>query len=307
MSRHLLKKEDFESIFGESFSGRVGEKIDGYELAFEDLLLAERDATILKVLEVLAAPDIVRAGEHRIDQWDIGWGENLDALRKGEPEAMIPRYFGKYPIGRWKQQFVKPASPRYEYNMLASIQDWLFDRYLKDVSSVYEFGCGTGHNLVRAREANPHAVLYGLDWAASSQEIIALFSEGKRDKKMRGIKFDMFHPDRTVSLDPESGIYTIAALEQIGDGFMDFVSYCREQRPSICIHVEPIGELLDPKNLVDYLSLRYFEKRNYLKGYLHYLRSLENEGKITIHRAQRSYIGSLFIEGYSIIVWSPKI
>ncbi len=306
MNQEEVKRKDFEEIFGEALSDRVGKKIEDYKFVYEDFTAEERDALILRILEVLNAPDIIRAGQHRLDQWNDGWAENLTLLKESSPSALIPKYFGKYPRLRWRQKFIKPISDNFEYNMLAAIQDWLFDRYLKDVGSIYEFGCGTGHNLKRAREANSEAILYGLDWVASSQEIIALTAEKENDKKLKGIRFDMFHPDKTLSLDENSGIYTIAALEQIGDGFKDFVAYLLDKKPKICIHVEPIGEVLDPRNLMDYLSLQYFKKRNYLNGFLEYLQGLEKEEKIVIHKVQRGYIGSLFIEGYSIIVWSPK-
>ena len=77
--------------------------------------------------------------------------------------------------------------------------------------------------------------------------------------------------------------------------------------PSLVIHVEPIGELLDQNNLMDYLSLEYFKKRNYLSGYLTRLRELESRQEIEIIMAQRSYMGSFFIDGYSIIIWRPVV
>ena len=53
------------------------------------------------------------------------------------------------------------------------------------------------------------------------------------------------------------------------------------------------------------LTVKYFEKRNYLSGLLSGLRKLEKQNKIKILKADRNNIGSLFIERYSIIVWQP--
>ena len=58
--------------------------------------------------------------------------------------------------------------------------------------------------------------------------------------------------------------------------------------------------------LIDNLSIKYFKKRNYLDGFLSGLRELEAQEKLTIHDIKRTHIGSLFIEGYSVVVWSPK-
>jgi hypothetical protein len=33
--------------------------------------------------------------------------------------------------------------------------DWVFEKYITNVDSVYEFGCGTGHNLLRVRDLFP--------------------------------------------------------------------------------------------------------------------------------------------------------
>jgi hypothetical protein len=34
---------------------------------------------------------------------------------------------------------------------------------------------------------------------------------------------------------------------------------------------------------------------------------LERDGLIDIHLVQRTYIGRLFIDGYSVVVWSPRL
>jgi hypothetical protein len=106
-------------------------------------------------------------------------------------------------------------------------------------------------------------------------------------------------------LDRGAYVYTVASLEQVGLEFKKFVDYLLKNKPKLCVHVEPVAELLDNSNLLDYLSVKYFEKRNYLRGFLTYLRQLEKQGKIRILKARRTYIGSLFIEGYSVIIWTP--
>ena len=95
-------------------------------------------------------------------------------------------------------------------------------------------------------------------------------------------------------------------MEQVGHSHVDFINYLIEQNPQICIHVEPIGEMLNPKeNLIDFLSVAYFEKRNYLKNLVNTLENLESSGRIEIINKKRSFIGSLYVDGYSIIIWKP--
>jgi len=302
----VLAPKDFLEAFGEKPSPYVAKKIEDYGFRCEALNQEERDQCVLKVLDSLMNKELVRAGEHRKDQWEKGWGENLNSLEENkEVKAIIPRYFDKYNIVRWKKEWVKPRSEEFEYRMLAIIQDWLFDKYLRSMDSIYEFGCGTGHNLFRMRAVNPDANLWGLDWASSSQDIIRKLNDSGVDKKMFGHRFDYFNPDNNFHLTPNSGVVTVASLEQIGSKHEAFLKYLLSEKPKLCIHIEPIAELLDPNHLLDNLSIEYFKKRNYLSGFLTKLRELETEGKLQIHMARRTTIGSFYIEGYSVVVWSP--
>jgi len=302
-----LTDSDFEEMFEKDLSGYIRGRIKEYYFAYEKPSESERDEYLLKIIKTLLADFIVYAGEHRREQWEKGWGENLENLDKEElTNAIKPRYFGKYNILRIKQNFIKPISDNFEQNSLAIILDWLADKYMREADAVYEFGCGTGHHLKNIRKINQRAKIYGLDWVESSQKIIEKMAKELSDENLFSHKFDFFNPDYGFSLEKNSVIYTVAALEQTGDSYVNFIDYLMENKPKLCVHIEPIGELLDENNLLDYLSIEYFKKRKYLSGFLDYLRGIEKEGKIEIIKAQRSYIGSLFIDGYSIIVWKLK-
>ena len=73
------------------------------------------------------------------------------------------------------------------------------------------------------------------------------------------------------------------------------------------VNLEPIAELLDKNNELENLSIKYFLKRNYLKDYLNYLKKMEKKKKIKIIKTRKSYFGSLYINGYSLVVWKPII
>lgn len=300
-----ISSQDFETVFKDKLSEFVKKKIKQFNFLAQKVSEKEKDQILLNIINTLLDPQLIKAGEHRLSQWEKGWGENLKDLKSKKSTSIIPLYFGKYNIVRFKQEFLKPISSNFEYNMLAVIQYWLFDKYLRKAKSIYEFGCGTGHNLLRAREVNSDAQIFGLDWAKSSQGIIKIIKKEKNDPNLYAENFDFFKPNENFKLNESSTIYTVAALEQIGNNFQPFINYLLKEKPKICIHIEPIGELLDESNLVDRLSQLYFKKRNYLDGFLLKLQQLEEKGKIKIHRAQRTFIGSLYIEGYSVIVWSP--
>lgn len=306
MKKITINDRYFSKLFKDKLSAYLISNISNYKLVYSPLTREEEEKVIIKIIEALLDSDLVQSGAHRLEQWERGWDENLADIRKMKiTEAISPHYYGKYKINRLNLHFVKGVSANYEKNMLYVILDYVFDKYLREVDNIYDFGCGTGHILVKTREVNPTANLVGLDWTKSSQKILKKISDDGLVKTIKGYNFNFFRPNSKIKLARNSGVYTVAALEQLGSSYIKFVSYLLKNKPKICIHVEPIAELLDESKLIDYLSIRYFRKRKYLSGYLDYLRKLEREGKIKIHEAKRTFIGSMFIEGYSIIVWSP--
>lgn len=306
--KRTLAFEDFEHLFNENLSDFVRQKICKYPLEYFEITDAEKDLCIKKIVAALIDKNLVKAGKHRFEQWEAGWRENLNNLTEGQDiESIIPYYFGKYDYVRINRKFVKPASKDFEYRTLCVIVDWLFDKYIRDADAIYEFGCGTGYHLLNARQFNPTAALWGLDWALASQEILKQLALKGVVSNFHAHRFDYFNPDMDFSLDRNSVVYTVASLEQTGSKFKKFVNYLIQNKPKFCIHIEPISELLDENNLIDYLSIEYFKKRNYLDGFLTFLRSLEAKGKIKILKAQRTFAGSLFIEGYSAVVWTPCV
>ncbi|MDC0194490.1 class I SAM-dependent methyltransferase [Candidatus Nitrosopelagicus sp.] len=316
---------DFEEVLGEKISEYLKQKIDEYDFAYYEFSKEEEEEIIQKIEQHLGKEDFVKAGKHRRDQWEKGWEENLKNLdeailldkngfpktfrpswAKFSPQEIIPKYFAKHDILRWKQKFVKPLKKNFELNSLYVIQDWLFDKYIRNVETIYEFGCGTGHNLLHAREINQDAEMWGLDWTKSSQEIIKKLSQKNSKYRFNSKNFDYFNPDYDFKLKDDSVVFTVVSLEQVGNDFKKFIDYLLKQNVGLCIHIEPIIEHLDEKNKIDNLSIEYIKKRNYLNGYLEHLRNLESKGELKILKAQRSYIGSMFIDGYSVIVWSKN-
>ena len=95
-------------------------------------------------------------------------------------------------------------------------------------------------------------------------------------------------------------------MEQISSDFEKLFNFINKVlKPKLVIHLEPISELLPQNDLLAYLSTKYFLKRNYLNGYLDFLRDQDERGNIKLLNESRMPFGSFFIEGYSLVVWRP--
>ncbi len=192
-----------------------------------------------------------------------------------------------------------------EQDALSLIIQWLIEEYAHSCSGIYEFGCGTGNNLIKIRNFNSGMELYGLDWVTSSQDLIKLIAQNTEDSKLHSAHFNYFEPDTEFEIQENSAVLTVASLEQTGGDFGGFIHYLLAQRPKVVIHIEPMWDSLNAENLLDYLSIKYMKKRNYLNGLQQYISELVRNKQIEILVNKRSYLGSFYIDGYSVLVWKP--
>ena len=197
-----------------------------------------------------------------------------------------------------------PSNPDFETSFVTVLRVYLFSKYFSDASSIYEFGCGAGLNLVALARLFPEKKLYGLDWSTTSCDIVNKIAE-THNFRLSGAFFDMFSPDYQLDIAKGSAVFTIGAMEQLGINYEPFLQFLLDKRPSICINIETLYEVYDQSILFDYVAAKYLERRGYLQGYLTRLRQLEAQGKIEIVKTQRSF-GSLYHDGYSYVIWKPK-
>ena len=299
-----INYKDIEEILGFEVDSDLKERIEKYDLKYRKLNDQERDQFILDNINVLTN-EITVSGKHRITEWEIGWDENLNLFKKtGNIDDLIPKYHGKNRIVRWKGEVVMPLVENFDYKIHICFVDAIIRHYLNDVKNIFEMGCGPAYHLLRYFNFDKTKNLFGTDWAESSQKIIEEININF-GTSINPINLDFFNIDKTIDIPENSGVYTVASLEQIGDRYKDIIDFIIEKKVNVCIHMEPIDELLDTNKLIDSLSIKYFRKRNYLNGLLPYLESLEKENKIKIIKKQRIFSGSYFIEGHSLIVWKP--
>ena len=66
-----------------------------------------------------------------------------------------------------------------------------------------------------------------------------------------------------------------------------------------------MDELYNTADLIDFLGLRYHQRRGYLSGFLDTLKALEARGKVKIDKVHRHRFGGTYVETYSYVVWRP--
>jgi SAM-dependent methyltransferase len=265
----------------------------------------ERFETILlEVLQKLDETPFSVSGKDRHNDWESGWLENLRAFISNPQDfsALVPRYIYKFGTKRLFSQYIEPLDNDFELRFYNVYRHWLFKTYLAPYPKVYEFGCGTGYNLVMLAQIFPDKQVIGLDWAGSSIQLVDYIA-ASHGFQLEGRTFDFFQPDYTMEIPDRAAFVTLNAMEQLGGDFRNFVDFVLAKKPALCINSEPLVEFYEPDNLLDYLAIKYHHKRNYLAGYLTCLRELAGQKRIEIIKEQRIRFGSLFHEGYSIVVW----
>jgi SAM-dependent methyltransferase len=307
MKRYLAK--DFATLFGiteNQFPKVCNDFVLANDFCYESPDVATHDDIVLKIIKHIDSDQPTRVGEHRADIWESCWSENLQKFVGAEHDLarLVPDFIKTGLAIRLAQNYIIPKNSRFEEGFLEVCRAFLFDRFFANAKSVYEFGCGSGFNLVALSRQFPGKKLYGLDWSKSANETVGLLRKNL-EIDITGRHFDFFNPDRDMKFDPGSAVLTMCALEQVGPRHQPFVDFLLEKKPDICVNMEPLVDLYDENNLADYLAARYHRKRGYLDGFLPHLKSLEFQKKIEIIAVRRFFFGSMYHEGYSYVAWRP--
>lgn len=305
-----LKAKDFAYLFGTSVEEipEQGHKvINECNFRYRCLSKEESNNIILQVLKKINSSDLSASGKERQNQWEDGWTENLrDFEATGyDLAALIPKYYRPNRLLRLDGEHVISEDDRFEFNFFRVLRYWVCNKYLKGKDAIFEFACGSGHNLPIIAELFPNAELYGIDWAEASVKIVDKIGE-EYDWKMKGHLFNMFAPDYNLQVSSNSAFITFGGLEQLGNNYHKFIDFILTKKPSICINIEPIYELYNHDNLIDYLGMLFHKKRGYLSNYLTYLRQIEKEDRIRLINVKRVHFGGIYHDGWSLVIWRPS-
>lgn len=302
-----LTENDFADLFG-VMTHELGDACRSFigdtDFSYDTLGKKHHDDIVLQVIKKLDSGEFDVSGESKQKKWESGWRENLDAFIKSghDVNTLVPKYVHPDQTLRLYQEYIKPHSSSYEMDFFTALRLWLFNEYLSGVGTIYEFGCGTGYNLVMLANMFPDKKFVGLDWAKSAVELVNLIGITQK-KNIHGRLFNMYAPDSSLRLTKDSAVLTIGALEQMGKDFAPFLDFIIKNKPQICINIEPLDEMYHDGNLLDYLAIKYHKQRNYLTGFKSYMDGLFCKNIIEIIQTRRMHFGSLYHDGWSILIW----
>jgi hypothetical protein len=304
-----ISLQDFADAFGVNINDLPQACVDTYntvkdELHYYVIKGEQRDKVILDVLNRIENDTQKIGSPERTDIWQKGWKENLDDFKSQKDlNALRPKYYRRLNIMRWKGDYIQPYNPNFEVAYLEVFQQWLFS-YFQPYDNIYEFGCGSGINLCTLAQMYPMKNIFGSDFVPAPVELANELGK-QYNNKITGFSFDMINPDYSKKILPHSAIFTSGALEQLASKTEAFFDYLFFQKPEVCIFAEPIIEVYKEDNLLDMLAMKFHRKRGYTEGILSWLIKEEAEGKVKIIKVQRQHIGSLFFEGWTVIIWKP--
>ena len=297
---------DFVDAFGATEDEVPGIAADAaaYNFHYRRFSQEERDKVILDILSKIEG--FTKVGAHRSDIWESCWSDAKQTFERHDKslESLDPVFMGANAIVRMHGDYALAASPDFETHWFRVMRKWLFNRHLKTSTKLFEFGCGSGYNLVAAGKMFPNIQLTGLDWSPSAVKLINEIGQA-HGLNLHGRRFDFFAPDNDVSVDGDTTVMTVAALEQLGSDFVTFAEWLLKQHPKMVLSIEPIVEFYDPQSLVDDLALRFHNHRRYLSGYYSWVKAQADANKVEILHTLRPSFGSLYHEAYSVVAWRP--
>lgn len=317
VDKFQLSVEDFSLAFGRALSVEVESEIEKHDFEIEPIVGQSRDELIVEILEKIRTDTQIIGAPTRTQSWSGGWGENLEAFQvKPALDTLVPKFIRPgYPI-RWGGKFYRASNPRFEEAFIRVLRSFLFSIVDTELGPqgpihLYEFGAGTGWNLLHAHEwfgdRGREIHLYGSDFVDTSIKLMGLMSS--QGIPINANLFDMRAPDPNykIGVPHQSAVFTLGALEQLAGEIEPMIDYLMSQSPRVVIHVEPDSDTYDRSKLEDYLAYWFQDNRGYSSGLGRFLGHREAKGDIEVLLSKRVGFGSRMMEGYNLVVWRPRI
>ena len=224
-----LDIEGFAKSFGvhqDELSANVQNEIEKYNFNFEFFSHEDYKKIILEVLQKIDK-DKQKIGEKSREKiWFDGWNENYIAYKDSGflDESLVPKFVRNGNPVRLNQKYINPMDDQFELNFINVFRTWFLEEYFHDVDNIFEFGCGTGFNLIRASELFPEKHLFGSDFVQSSVDMVNKIAAVK-NINLKSELFNMLQPNNDYKIPNNSGVFTFGSLEQLASDIMPMIEF----------------------------------------------------------------------------------
>lgn len=307
-----LTAADFANSFGEGAENlpkTLLDLIQSEDLALYPLSKSDRDLLLIEIIERIRSDKQIIAAGNRTSAWERGWAENLELFRQNpsSDSALVPKFVRPDLPIRWFKAYYTSNKVNFELSYINILRHYVITKYFTSIDFLYEFGAGTGFNLLHAHRVIPKLKLIGTDFVQPSVDLMNEIGI-RRGLPLEACLFNMLSPElEELRLKQNSAVWTFGSLEQLGGHLDPIIDYFVSNRPRICVHIEPIVEFYEDDSLEDYLAKWFQTKRGYSSGLVQILNGYQKKGRIQILKSQRLNFGSLMMEGYNLVVWKPNL
>jgi hypothetical protein len=157
--------------------------------------------------------------------WEKGWKFNLNRIKRNfNIKFLTPKFVRKDQLLRINGKYIIPKSSNFETKLFQTIKLIIFYKYIKNINYIYEFGCGTGHNLIFLSKHFKNLKFIGTDCSRASQNILNIVN--KRFSNINGFFFDITKPSKNfyikkIALFLQSALWN--KLEKNIEVFLNFL------------------------------------------------------------------------------------
>lgn len=286
----------------------------------------EEDQIAIKYLEesIKSAKQVAANNE----KWNRGWRDNLDLYEKTKDTNMLaPLYSGKLPYLRLFRRLYKTkirntekeTSNTLEHRLYSELYDeaiskWIY-KYCKEQKviskqiCIVELGAGSCQHIPRLNKRlqrlDKEIQFIAADWSTTTGEICTKLEEYE-GFTVNYMRLNLLEDLNLVKLPHNCFVYTVNALEQIGNRVGPVIDWLNEQKPKLVIHFEPIQEVLESYNRYDKKSIDYMQERGYLDGLYSGLLTRQSKDELNIIRCERTFISNAHHENNTFICWASK-
>jgi hypothetical protein len=158
-----ISEAEFSQIIGAPAS------LAGVDTGYRPATTEERDGFILQALNRIFDPRLGEreAAENR-EAFNRGWAENLKLAKTAGVtlDNLKPKYVKPYKLLRYRGEVIAPTDQLLLDRLYSAYTAALFEKYLSDKNSIYEFGCGSARYLFELATAStgPRARSSCLNW-----------------------------------------------------------------------------------------------------------------------------------------------